>query len=171
FVLWTGLSLAWSQDLRQGAISVLFFYVPFGFVALAVARLAPEQIWIRVIYGQLVLMAPAFAAIGVYQWAPRDIFLNPKVTGRRRRRRRLQACLCRAAPPEGQGAEERRVARPPGDRRRGDGPTWPRAARLAVGGRILGPAAPAVVRVAYRRRRPRRDRRAQPLLQRLLRGS
>jgi putative inorganic carbon (HCO3(-)) transporter len=78
-VLWTGLSLVWTQDLRQGAISLLFYYVPFGFVALAAARLTPDRLWLRIVYGQLVLMALAFAVIGVYQWATRDIFWNPKV--------------------------------------------------------------------------------------------
>ena len=79
FVLWTGLSLAWSADLRQGAISLLFFYLPFGFVALALARLAPTPRRLQLLYGQLALMALAFALIGVYQWATRDIFWNPKV--------------------------------------------------------------------------------------------
>ncbi|HEV3403357.1 MAG TPA: O-antigen ligase family protein [Gaiellaceae bacterium] len=79
FVLWTGLSLAWSQDLRQGAISLLFYYLPFGVVALAVARLRPERRRLLALYGELVLMAVAFAVVGVYQWATRDIFWNPKV--------------------------------------------------------------------------------------------
>ena len=79
FVVWTGLSLAWSQDLRQGAISLLFYYLPFGFVALAVARLRPERRWLLALYAQLVLMALVFAAVGVYQWATRDVFWNPKV--------------------------------------------------------------------------------------------
>ena len=30
FVAWTGLSLAWTKDLRQGAITLLFFILPFG---------------------------------------------------------------------------------------------------------------------------------------------
>lgn len=79
FVLWTGLSLAWSQDLRQGAIALLFYYAPFGLVALALARLRPERRWLLALYGELVLMALTFAAVGVYQWATRDIFWNPKV--------------------------------------------------------------------------------------------
>ncbi len=79
YLLWTGLSLAWTDDLRQGAIAVLFFYLPFGFVTLAVSRLAADRRWLRALLGQLVLMALAFAAIGVYQWATRDIFWNPKV--------------------------------------------------------------------------------------------
>jgi O-antigen ligase len=79
FALWTGVSLLWTQDLRQGAISLLFYYVPFGFVALALARLRLERRWLLALYGELLAMALAFAAIGVYQWATRDIFWNPKV--------------------------------------------------------------------------------------------
>jgi putative inorganic carbon (HCO3(-)) transporter len=79
FVLWTGLSLVWSDDLRQGAISLLFYYAPFGLVALALARLRLERRWLLAVYGELVLMALVFAAIGVYQWATRDVFWNPKV--------------------------------------------------------------------------------------------
>src|SRR5207244_7065992 len=63
----------------QGAISLLFYYLPFGFVALAVARLRPERRWLLALYAQLVLMALVFAAVGVYQWATRDVFWNPKV--------------------------------------------------------------------------------------------
>ena len=39
FVAWGGLSLAWSQDVRQGAIELLAFYLPFGLLAVALARL------------------------------------------------------------------------------------------------------------------------------------
>jgi hypothetical protein len=79
FVAWTGLSVLWVDDLRQGAISLLFYYLPFGLLALAVARLPWERRWLTWLYAQLALMAVAFAAIGAYQWETRDIFWNPKV--------------------------------------------------------------------------------------------
>jgi O-antigen ligase/polysaccharide polymerase Wzy-like membrane protein len=78
-VAWTGLSILWVDDLRQGAIALLFFYVPFGLLAVALARLPWSRRWVAVLYGQLALMALLFAGIGVYQWATRDIFWNPKV--------------------------------------------------------------------------------------------
>ena len=79
FVAWTGLSVLWVDDLREGAIALLFYYLPFGLLALAVARLPWERRWLRWLYAQLALMAMAFAAIGAYQWATRDVFWNPKV--------------------------------------------------------------------------------------------
>ncbi len=78
-VAWSGLSLAWSQDLREGAVALLFFWLPFGLLAVSVARLAWSRRWLSFLYAQLVLMAIAFAGIGVYQYATRDVFWNPKV--------------------------------------------------------------------------------------------
>src|SRR5436309_3554925 len=78
-VLWSGLSLEWSKDLRQGAIELLFFFVPFGVLTLALARLPWSRRWLTFLYAQLALMALAFGVIGVYQYATRDVFWNPKV--------------------------------------------------------------------------------------------
>jgi putative inorganic carbon (HCO3(-)) transporter len=76
---WSGLSLAWSSDLRQGAVSLLFFFLPFGLLAVVLARLPWRRVWLQALYVQLTLMALAFAAVGVYQYATRDVFWNPKV--------------------------------------------------------------------------------------------
>jgi putative inorganic carbon (HCO3(-)) transporter len=79
FVAWSGLTLAWTGDLREGSIELLFFYLPFGLLAVGLARLPWRGRWLVALYVQLVAMALAFAAIGVYQWATRDVFWNPKV--------------------------------------------------------------------------------------------
>jgi O-antigen ligase len=79
FVGWTGLSLAWTQDLHQGAIELLAFYLPFGLLAVALARLEWRRRWALVLGGELVLMGLIFAVVGVEQWITRDIFWNPKV--------------------------------------------------------------------------------------------
>jgi putative inorganic carbon (hco3(-)) transporter len=79
FVCWTGLSLAWTQDLRQGAIELLAFYLPFGLLAVVLARLDWRRRWVLVLLGELVLMGLIFAVVGVEQWITRDIFWNPKV--------------------------------------------------------------------------------------------
>ena len=78
-VAWTGLSLLWTKDLHEGAVALLFFWLPFGLLAVSIARLAWNRRWLSVIYVQLVGMALAFAWIGVYQYATRDVFWNPKV--------------------------------------------------------------------------------------------
>jgi O-antigen ligase len=79
FVAWSGLTILWTGDLRQGSIDLLFFYLPFGLLAGALARLEWKRLWVLVLLVQLVAMALVFAAIGVYQYETRDIFWNPKL--------------------------------------------------------------------------------------------
>jgi O-antigen ligase len=79
FVLWSGLTLAWTQDLHQGAIELLAFYLPFGLLAVTLARLPWRREWLGAVWVLLAGMAVVFAAIGVYQYWTRDIFWNPKV--------------------------------------------------------------------------------------------
>ena len=79
FLAWTGVTILWVDDLRQGAIALLFYYLPFGLLALAVARLPWSRRWVTALYGLLAAMALVFAVIGFYQWETRDIFWNPKV--------------------------------------------------------------------------------------------
>jgi uncharacterized membrane protein len=79
YVGWVGLSLAWSQDVHEGAIELLAFYLPLGILALSVARLPWSTMRLRILYGELALMALVFACVGFYQYETRDIFQNPKV--------------------------------------------------------------------------------------------
>jgi O-antigen ligase len=79
FVAWTGLSLAWSQDVRQGAIELLAFYLPFGLLAVSLSRLDWRARWVVALYGELCVMALIFAVVGIEQWINRDIFWNPKL--------------------------------------------------------------------------------------------
>lgn len=78
-VAWSGVSLLWTEDLHEGAIALLFFWLPFGLLALALSRLAWNRRWLSVLYVELIGMALVFAGIGVYQYATRDVFWNPKV--------------------------------------------------------------------------------------------
>ena len=78
-IAWTGLSLAWSKDVQEGAIELLAFVVPFAVLALTVARLPWSRLGARVLYAEVTLMAVVFAAVGFYQYDTRDIFQNPKV--------------------------------------------------------------------------------------------
>jgi O-antigen ligase len=79
FAAWVGLSILWTGDLRQGAIDMLFFYLPFGLLAVALARLPWNRLWALALLVELTAMAIVFAAIGLYQYETRDIFWNPKV--------------------------------------------------------------------------------------------
>jgi putative inorganic carbon (HCO3(-)) transporter len=76
---WTGLSLAWSMDVHEGAIEILAFWVPFTILAVSIARLPWSRLRLRILYVELVAMALAFAVVGFYQYESRDIFQNPKV--------------------------------------------------------------------------------------------
>ena len=79
FVGWTGVAFLWSEDRRQGAIYLLFYVLPFALLAVVVARLPWVVGWAMTIYVQLAAMALAFAVIGIWQYATRNIFWNPKV--------------------------------------------------------------------------------------------
>ena len=79
YLAWTGLSLAWSKDVRAGAIEVLAFYVPFTLLALTISRLPWSRTGLRTVYAEATVMAVAFAVVGLYQYDTREIFQNPKV--------------------------------------------------------------------------------------------
>ena len=79
FIAWEGLSLLWTNDVRQGSIELLFFVLPFGLLAVALARLQWSRAWVLTLYVQLALMALVFSVIGIVQYETRNIFWNPKV--------------------------------------------------------------------------------------------
>jgi O-antigen ligase len=78
-VLWLGLSLTWTDDLREGAVSLLFFVLPFGLLALLVARLPWRARPLRGLCWLVGGMAAAFAAVGIGQWVGHGVFWNGKV--------------------------------------------------------------------------------------------
>jgi O-antigen ligase len=79
FVLWTGLSLTWSEDVRAGAVELLAFYLPFGFILLGFARLPWRPALAKWLLVELCALALLFSLIGFWQYHTRDIFQNPKV--------------------------------------------------------------------------------------------
>jgi putative inorganic carbon (HCO3(-)) transporter len=79
FLAWSGLTLAWTGDLRQGSVTLLFFFLPFGLLVLLLARLQWSRQWMTWLFGLLVVMAVSFSFIGIYQWSNRTVFWNPKV--------------------------------------------------------------------------------------------
>ena len=78
-VLWLGVSELWTGDVREASIVLFFFVLPFSLLALALARLPWSERALAWLAGLLGAMAVVFAAIGLWQWATRDIFWNPKV--------------------------------------------------------------------------------------------
>jgi O-antigen ligase len=78
-VLWLGLSLTWSNDVRAGAVELLAFVLPFGVLTLALARLPWSRRAVTWLGVELVVMAILFAGIGFWQYETRNIFQNPKV--------------------------------------------------------------------------------------------
>ena len=76
---WSGLCLCWSEGRRDGAIYLLFYMLPLGLIAAALARLPWRIGWVKVLYVELAAMALVFAAIGVEQYLTRTIYWNPKV--------------------------------------------------------------------------------------------
>ncbi|HVM57801.1 MAG TPA: O-antigen ligase family protein [Gaiellaceae bacterium] len=76
---WTGLSLAWSGDVHEGAVELLAFYVPFTMLALVIARLPWSGLGVKALHLEIAVMALIFAAVGFYQYDTRNVFENPKV--------------------------------------------------------------------------------------------
>ena len=79
FVLWTGLTLAWTTDLHKGAIFVGAFILPFALLSVGFARLPWRGRWLTWLWAALVGTALAYAVVGGYQWVRRDVFWNPGV--------------------------------------------------------------------------------------------
>ena len=78
-VAWTGLALLWTDDLRQGAIFLAAFVLPFGLLAIGFARLPFNRRALLALYLALVATALAYAGVGLYQWLTREVFWNPKL--------------------------------------------------------------------------------------------
>jgi len=78
-VLWSGISLVWTVDLRAGSIFLVAFVLPFGLLAVGFARLPWRGRRLAWLWVGLVGTSLLYAAIGLYQWITRDIFWNPGV--------------------------------------------------------------------------------------------
>jgi len=79
FVLWTGLSILWSDDVRAGSFELIAYFLPFGVIAVGVARLNWSRRALVLLAIELVGLAMVFAGVGMYQYATRNLFWNPKV--------------------------------------------------------------------------------------------
>jgi hypothetical protein len=79
FVLWTGASILWSGDVRAGSFELLAYFLPFAVIAVGVARLKWNRRALILLALELVGLALVFAGVGLYQYATRNLFWNPKV--------------------------------------------------------------------------------------------
>src|SRR5215831_454083 len=67
FVFYTGLSLLWTHDMRQGSIELLFFLFPFSALVVIVVR-SPWRDWHpRALAVTLVALAALFSAVALFQ--------------------------------------------------------------------------------------------------------
>lgn len=78
-VFWLGLSAAWTNDVREAAIELLFFLCPFGMLAVSFSRLPWRERPVAWLYRLLAAMALLVAVVGIGQWVAKDVFWNPKV--------------------------------------------------------------------------------------------
>jgi O-antigen ligase len=78
-VVWFGISALWTEDVRNGAIELFFYIIPFSVLAVALARLRWSPLHARWLQAQLVAMAAVFATIGIWQWVFHGVFWNEKV--------------------------------------------------------------------------------------------
>ena len=75
----SAVSLLWSVDAHQGAVDMLFFYLPFGFMTVRVAQLGWSAAGLRAAFVAQVALALIFAAVGLWQEAVHRVFWNPGV--------------------------------------------------------------------------------------------
>lgn len=78
-VAWVGLSALWTNDPREGGVELLFFFLPFTLLAVALARLPWSELAFGWLARLLLAMGLVFAAVGAWQWAAKDVFWNPRV--------------------------------------------------------------------------------------------
>ena len=79
YLIWIGLSVGWSVNVHAAAIDLLAFYVPFAVIAISIARLPWRASRVRILFGELVALALAFAVVGFYQYETGSIFQNVKL--------------------------------------------------------------------------------------------
>ena len=78
-VLWFGLSGLWTSDVRNAAILLFFFVLPFSALTVALARLPWSSLEAGRLFAVVVGIAVAFAVVGIWQWAAHDVFWNQDV--------------------------------------------------------------------------------------------
>jgi hypothetical protein len=75
----SAISLFWTVDLHQAAVTMLFFYLPFAFMAMRIGQLGWSPDGLRAAFLTQVGLAILFAAVALWQEATHHIFWNPSV--------------------------------------------------------------------------------------------
>ena len=78
-VLWFGLSGLWTSDVRNAAIFLFFFVLPFGVLTVSLARLPWSSLEAGRLFALVIGVAVVFALVGIWQWATHDVFWNQDV--------------------------------------------------------------------------------------------
>jgi len=76
---WSAISLLWSTDSHQGGVQMLFFYLPFGYLATRIVALRPTLRQLRLMLYTDVALALVFAAVAFWQYESRHLFWNQKI--------------------------------------------------------------------------------------------
>ena len=76
---WSAISLLWSADSHQGGVQMLFFYLPFGYLATRIVALRPTLRQLRLMLYTEVALALVFAAVAFWQYESRHLFWNQKI--------------------------------------------------------------------------------------------
>jgi hypothetical protein len=78
-VAWSAVSMLWSQNRHQGAVELLFFYLPFGFLIARLGELPNRRGGLRRLFGVQLALAAAFGVVALWQEATRHLFWNPTI--------------------------------------------------------------------------------------------
>jgi O-antigen ligase len=79
YLVWIGVSVGWSGNVRAAAIDLLAFYIPFTIIAISIARLPWVASRVRILYCELVALALVFAGVAFYQYETQTLFQNAKL--------------------------------------------------------------------------------------------
>jgi putative inorganic carbon (HCO3(-)) transporter len=79
FAAFSAVSLFWTVDLHQAAVTMLFFYLPFAFMAMRIGQLGWSPDGLRAAFLAQAGLAILFAAVALWQEATHHIFWNPSV--------------------------------------------------------------------------------------------
>ena len=79
FAAWNGLAFLWTVDVTEGAKYLLFYFLPFGLLAVSLSRLPWLIGGVKTLVVELGLMGLVFAVIGCVQYLTRNVYWNPKV--------------------------------------------------------------------------------------------